>query len=120
MIRLPPRSTLTDTLFPYTTLFRSDIDVGAEITRLRLILSDWTPEGAEAELERERYRSGWVQIDTDATSLLSLPPSEILAAIAAGGTRAGPLIERKPIKGLMEARPGRTLDRESTRLTSSH
>src|SRR3546814_7787234 len=25
MIRLPPRSTRTDTLFPYTTLFRSDI-----------------------------------------------------------------------------------------------
>src|SRR3546814_15156314 len=24
MIRPPPRSTLTDTLFPYTTLFRSD------------------------------------------------------------------------------------------------
>lgn len=87
----------------------ADIDVGAEITRLRLILSDWTPEDAEAELERERYRSGWVQIDTDATNLLTLPPSEILAAIAAGGTRAGPLIERKPIKGLMEARPVRTL-----------
>src|SRR3546814_7415830 len=31
MIRLPPRSTLTDTLFPYTTLFRSlieGLDVG--------------------------------------------------------------------------------------------
>src|SRR3546814_19262834 len=28
MIRRPPRSTLTDTLFPYTTLFRSDV-VGA-------------------------------------------------------------------------------------------
>src|SRR3546814_18716451 len=25
MFRRPPRSTLTDTLFPYTTLFRSDI-----------------------------------------------------------------------------------------------
>src|SRR3546814_15413089 len=25
MIRLPPRPTLTDTLFPYTTLFRSDV-----------------------------------------------------------------------------------------------
>src|SRR3546814_14100810 len=25
MIRRPPRSTLTDTLFPYTTLFRSDL-----------------------------------------------------------------------------------------------
>src|SRR3546814_12031651 len=27
MIRRPPRSTRTDTLFPYTTLFRSDPDV---------------------------------------------------------------------------------------------
>src|SRR3546814_4535924 len=26
MIRLPPRSTRTDTRFPYTTLFRSDAD----------------------------------------------------------------------------------------------
>src|SRR3546814_7456785 len=26
MIRLPPRSTRTDTLFPYTTLFRSHVD----------------------------------------------------------------------------------------------
>src|SRR3546814_5568816 len=25
MLRLPPRSTRTDTLFPYTTLFRSDV-----------------------------------------------------------------------------------------------
>src|SRR3546814_13479242 len=28
MIRRPPRSTRTDTLFPYTTLFRSDSDTG--------------------------------------------------------------------------------------------
>src|SRR3546814_5334025 len=38
-IRLPPRSTLTDTLFPYTTLFRSDgvVDVadGDEAARGR-------------------------------------------------------------------------------------
>src|SRR3546814_4774538 len=27
MIRRPPRSTRTDTLFPYTTLFRSDVTV---------------------------------------------------------------------------------------------
>src|SRR3546814_10633987 len=27
MIRRPPRSTRTDTLFPYTTLFRSPIDI---------------------------------------------------------------------------------------------
>src|SRR3546814_17711891 len=30
MIRRPPRSTLTDTLFPYTTLFRSPIGEGAD------------------------------------------------------------------------------------------
>src|SRR3546814_9459618 len=28
MIRRPPRSTRTDTLFPYTTLFRSQVGVG--------------------------------------------------------------------------------------------
>src|SRR3546814_20791154 len=32
MIRRPPRSTRTDTLFPYTTLFRS-VDAGAEAAR---------------------------------------------------------------------------------------
>src|SRR3546814_11692791 len=33
MIRLPPRSTRTDTLFPYTTLFRSlrDVDVEQQV-----------------------------------------------------------------------------------------
>src|SRR3546814_1918117 len=41
MIRRPPRSTRTDTLFPYTTLFRS----GLPVTALRT----WADEiGAEA------------------------------------------------------------------------
>src|SRR3546814_2101881 len=30
MIRRPPRSTLTDTLFPYTTLFRSGLAAGID------------------------------------------------------------------------------------------
>src|SRR3546814_13840766 len=37
MIRRPPRSTRTDTLFPYTTLFRSVVDVrGHEHETLRV------------------------------------------------------------------------------------
>src|SRR3546814_1355043 len=32
MIRRPPRSTRTDTLFPYTTLFRSGLDERLQIT----------------------------------------------------------------------------------------
>src|SRR3546814_4781283 len=37
MIRRPPRSTRTDTLLPYTTLFRSDVDrpVLPQLHRLR-------------------------------------------------------------------------------------
>src|SRR3546814_4551725 len=33
MIRRPPRSTRTDTLFPYTTLFRSTAALGLTVTR---------------------------------------------------------------------------------------
>src|SRR3546814_8149350 len=36
MIRRPPRSTRPDTLFPYTTLFRSRPAVGAARTHLRV------------------------------------------------------------------------------------
>src|SRR3546814_17555911 len=31
MIRRPPRSTRTDTLFPYTTLFRSELTAGTRV-----------------------------------------------------------------------------------------
>src|SRR3546814_10131438 len=37
MIRRPPRSTRTDTLFPYTTLFRSTSLLGNEMTEAALI-----------------------------------------------------------------------------------
>src|SRR3546814_18109204 len=43
MIRRPPRSTRTDTLFPYTTLFRS---------------------GRRVRLQRQRHRAGSVQRET--------------------------------------------------------
>src|SRR3546814_9188812 len=57
MIRLPPRSTRTDTLFPYTTLFRSVRDeVGAGIhvddPRLRGI-DGAVPAAAERLVERD-------------------------------------------------------------------
>src|SRR3546814_2704589 len=44
MIRRPPRSTRTDTLFPYTTLFRSPREMSAVIIRvLRLTRSTIAP-----------------------------------------------------------------------------
>src|SRR3546814_10941406 len=43
MIRRPPRSTRTDTLFPYTTLFRSELgqDRDAYTKLLGSLLEDW-------------------------------------------------------------------------------
>src|SRR3546814_19350999 len=40
MIRRPPRSTRTDTLFPYTTLFRSNIRVVRERASVAMIDAD--------------------------------------------------------------------------------
>src|SRR3546814_5927603 len=37
MIRRPPRSTRTDTLLPYTTLFRSHIESGEDAKTLRTV-----------------------------------------------------------------------------------
>src|SRR3546814_14418779 len=60
MIRPPPRSTRTDTLFPYTTLFRSTIRAGdvSRLTKLpgvgrktpeRLVIAMRDKAGAEGE-----------------------------------------------------------------------
>src|SRR3546814_1896795 len=48
MIRRPPRSTRTDTLFPYTTLFRSNVTCLADV----LIASDWRPDNPWPHPER--------------------------------------------------------------------
>src|SRR3546814_4136737 len=43
MIRRPPRSTRTDTLFPYTTLFRSSVDGDGGGKFSELTISDRLP-----------------------------------------------------------------------------
>src|SRR3546814_6160983 len=46
MIRRPPRSTRTDTLFPYTTLFRSTFTMLGNALDVRGIHKDWMPLSA--------------------------------------------------------------------------
>src|SRR3546814_2495329 len=58
MIRRPPRSTHTDTLFPYTTLFRSRVDLmadcGEPIIRVRGLKNSFGEEIVHEDLDLDR------------------------------------------------------------------
>src|SRR3546814_3171823 len=59
MIRRPPRSTRTDTLFPYTTLFRSSHQPVAGWTHVALVYDHGTPKlYLNGKLVRTGLKSG--------------------------------------------------------------
>src|SRR3546814_5266042 len=120
MIRRPPRSTRTDTLFPYTTLFRSDalgVDAATGIGD-----ADIGADGIERQLRARRHTQlqfGFVDVavhairvtDDDAEVLRVATDVEFLDILAEG---AG---DRDFIAIPATDRDG---DRKSTRLNSSH
>src|SRR3546814_13274990 len=75
MIRRPPRSTRTDTLFPYTTLFRSDVDA-EKFDR------DFRPMAASTNAPVVYYGTPW-----GAGSLLARARAEHLEAERRDGIR---------------------------------
>src|SRR3546814_14072320 len=99
MLRRPPRATLTDTLFPYTTLFRSlhRLAHGSPILGLRLSFG--------AAVDRSA--------DSSQRPLDGGEPRRIGC-----GRPRGPFIEGAQGRVIV-ALPDR-LDRKSTRLNSSH
>src|SRR3546814_2383809 len=121
MIRLPPRSTRTDTLFPYTTLFRSaqtiaegQPDVAVRLVRAKLdfLLSEARakpepPPFPEAGTEEEKTTWYFQHRRTNEfEELLERSEWDGLPAIA----------EIAPAEFLSGLWP----DRKSTRLNSSH
>src|SRR3546814_15210935 len=98
MIRRPPRSTRTDTLFPYTTLFRSDVALLQEIAI--------AAEGFERLGQRAAHRR-------DALELLGRQVVEVLVHRVA---RMDLVLD--PVEARHQHR--REGDRKSTRLNSSH
>src|SRR3546814_2981809 len=114
MIRRPPRSTRTDTLFPYTTLFRSEQWTEAK-NLIELGDDDILRPVALAELYLAR-NSPKVEL-FDLLKLLntapSLPQADQLARLA---QKRGATI----LPSLPQVQKLAWLDRKSTRLNSSH
>src|SRR3546814_3190701 len=114
MIRRPPRSTRTDTLFPYTTLFRSRQAPYADHARDRYGARRADPFSRLLG-RRMAYRYRF-DLHTDGLQCVLLWPDLRVRAWsgAARGARDG---ERDTA---VRAEPGRAGDRKSTRLNSSH
>src|SRR3546814_1780393 len=105
MIRRPPRSTRTDTLFPYTTLFRSRNDAGRKLGAGIDIRGD----GGYVLAPPSRHVSGGRYAVVQRGGELPTLPGWLLAAVQP------PEIDRRP-----PATTSGVRDRKSTRLNSSH
>src|SRR3546814_15602358 len=57
MIRRPPRSTRTDTLFPYTTLFRSNLQLHHCLLRSNLTSRFWKHISFDLAIRSEEHTS---------------------------------------------------------------
>src|SRR3546814_4465391 len=105
MIRRPPRSTRTDTLFPYTTLFRSRNPPD-------LVLVEAERHQFTHRLLRLGERGGHCDVEVEA--LGHLRPGRELRTAHGGVAARGHLAQLVAVDGdLLE-------DRKSTRLNSSH
>src|SRR3546814_11864773 len=114
MIRRPPRSTRTDTLFPYTTLFRSRFVPGDE----GLI---WGP--GFTRQQESRYFSQKRKIPTGLRSARqhAAAHQEFVDCMRALPSLAdGPYDERLPPAHVTAGTHARHADRKSPRLNSRH
>src|SRR3546814_19494986 len=119
MIRRPPRSTRIDTLFPYTTLFRSEQPgaLGGVAVVERRIPAVAPEIGGGREIEGGDRRA-WGGLKA-----FGRPAGGIVGQIGPGQPhRRAAIIGRVVLlaRGKRNGRHHRRLDRKSTRLNSSH
>src|SRR3546814_4170818 len=120
MIRRPPRSTLTDTLFPYTTLFRSFYEILAEACRNPLVAERFE---AQTAFYREGIRRLAALARPDVSSAELEAYSDIMMACFIGlghRTAVSPPVDAEATSHNTACLMMRALDRTSTRLNSSH
>src|SRR3546814_20607840 len=111
MIRQPTRSTRTDTLFPYTTLFRScEAEVGRQIdSPSESFAAAWRPfrySQMIALMSRGTLRSDCLERSLGPTRCLAIPSGSVIALRNDTVETRDMTLERR--------------DRKSTRLNSSH
>src|SRR3546814_13679967 len=116
MIRRTPRSTRTDTLFPYTTLFRThEYDADRPVSDIASMIAfigpyhadiNWSGSGGTIRGPFKLVKSLTPQSDTD--PILWAHDAERERTICFEADHRG------------EIRPGKDPDRKSTRLNSSH
>src|SRR3546814_20247288 len=103
MIRLPPGSTRTDTLLPYTPLFRSELGFHVQTCRT----------------QRLRERQGVVE-----AGVVEQGHQRVDRTLRAGNQSRVAQLEEQPGQADGNAHAGqlrlRVVDRKSTRLNSSH
>src|SRR3546814_3837661 len=110
MIRGPPRSTRTDTLFPYTTLSRSWQYVPVPEVKMADWLADHAGKGTRIGYDPWLHTRQWVE---EATQALAESGPTLVA------------VESNPIDAVWADRTQPsdaklTVDRKSTSLNSSH
>src|SRR3546814_6321985 len=121
MIRRPPRSTRTDTLFPYTTLFRSGVDdVAVRVNRHVVV----------AERARAGGGTPGACVGVDHRAAVVREAADDVAAVAADAEQDRGFVGRAPLRArLADGDLGAVVvlaqdqvdqDRKSTRLNSSH
>src|SRR3546814_2177185 len=113
MIRRPPRSTRTDTLFPYTTLFRSQRHVGAghgreflaELLDVRALLADH--DAGTGGVDRDARPLGRPLDHDPADAGLTKPLLQELAQHQVLVQLGGVALRREParIPGAVDAQP---------------
>src|SRR3546814_3822035 len=110
MIRRPPRSTRTDTLFPYTTLFRSRFVLIDQVCRFRLADGDFL------RLHRLWYFTKQVDDEQSVTQIRLLHPDKISQFKASLKSTIGNAHMQEIGAVLLTL----LVDRKSTRLNSSN
>src|SRR3546814_4252363 len=115
MIRRPPRSTRTDTLFPYTTLFRSDIRLSISAGILWMAFVSILRASWNADVDY--WTLAWPHI----LQGIGMPFFFVgLTALALSSVPAQDQTNAAGLMSFLRTLSGAIGDRKSTRLNSSH